>query len=150
MITQGAEGVAHVAALMRQKILPKIADSYVATDVQMTAMLLDLISEDFDRSVDVMLRDERHMQELLRLSLPWLDSPLSAGVQACLERAGPEDFRVRTLSNRADRDMTVFIAVHACIEQASELERNGARKLEHLLWQFIEDYVERRRYVANI
>ncbi|MNV41856.1 hypothetical protein D3C71_1335070 [compost metagenome] len=150
MIVHGSEGIAHVAALVRQSLLPKAADPYFATDVRMTAMLLDLISEDYERSVDVMWRDQREMKPLLLQAQPWLSEELRERVQRCLEEAQQEDLRVSVLSRHADRAMVIFIEVHASVEQAARQGRADARALENVVWRFIEDYTERRRYHADI
>lgn len=150
MIVHGSESIDHVASLIRQKLLPKISDAYMATDVKMLAMLLDLISEDYDRNVDVLLRDQQQLQLLLRQTLTWLNDPLAASVRDFLEEAPLEDMRVRTLSRRADRGMMLFIRAHANIEQASYDKRLGSEELNRLFWHFIGDYAERRRYHSDI
>lgn len=150
MIVHGSGGIAHVAAVVRHSLLPKATDPYVATDVRMTAMLLDLIGEDYERSVDVMLRDDQQMRDLFVQASPSLDATLRERVQGCLQEATPADWRVSTLSARADRTMALFIEVHAQVERQAREGRGGAETVDLALWRFIEDYAERRRYHADI
>lgn len=150
MIVHGSKGIAHVAALVRQSLLPKAVDPYFATDVRMTAMLLDLIGEDYDRSVDVMVRDQRQMGPLLQQAWPWMSKDLRERVQRCLDDAPREDLRVSVLSRHADRAIANFIEVHADVEHAARKGHAGAQTLDSAMWRFIEDYTERRRYHADI
>lgn len=147
MIVKGSEGIRHVALHIRNGLLPSAADTYIASDMRFTAMCLDLIAEDFDRAVDVLLADREEMLAIFAdASGSWSD-PLQARIVERLQKR-PTDYRVQTLSELADSDMAVLIALHAQCEEAGKIP--SALGLADRIWTFLGHYAERRRYRSPI
>jgi hypothetical protein len=149
MIVKGSEGIAHVAKHIREYLLPKTTDAYVSRDIDLTAMLLDMISEDYDRAVDVLLADREEICAIFRQALPVVDDQLRERIEQSLSTEVC-NMRVRLLTERADTDMKVLIALHEVVDDAEEKEEAWITTINLDIWQFIENYASRRAYLSPI
>jgi hypothetical protein len=149
MIVMGSDGICHVAQHVRQELLPAISDPYLTADLRFTAMCLDLIAEDYDRAVDVMVADREEIAKIFEMVLPHLEGELHARVSL---RLGCEtkDLRVRSLTQRADQDMSVLIELHCASEDGEQTGRAWTADLNAKIWRFIENYAQRRKYHSPI
>lgn len=149
MIVMGKEGVGHLAKHLRQDLLSSISDPHMLADLRLMAVCIDLISEDFDRAVDVLAADREDLCVIFRQAAAFVDAPFRAALRERLE-IETKGLRVAALMARSDRDMSVMIELH---QQAELAEQNGkawAAELNSLIWRFIEDYAARRAYQSPV
>lgn len=145
MIGEGATGIRHAASHVRDGIAARADDPAAAAELRLVAQQFDMIAEDFERAADNLVRDRAELDAFFASALPHLDGGLvEAVVAARAEEVA--DLRVSTLMARADRDMRVFISVHARIDEAAAEGLPWAVALGDAAWAFIDGYLERRRY----
>lgn len=144
MIAHGAEGIGHIADVIEQNLLPLATDPTVRGEVRVTAMLVRLAAEDYDRAVDVLARDRRDLEVLFRAALPHLDGDLARRTADRLcDR--PESLRVSILQQRSDEDLRVLTAIHQVAEQNPDASEVLSR-----IWQFLDAFAERRRFETPV
>ena len=149
MIVMGSDGIRHLAGHVRETLMPSTSDPYAISNLRYTAMCLDLIAEDYDRAVDVLSADREEIAKIFARAFPNLKSALRDDVSARLA-SKPKNLRVQILSQRADDDMRVLIELHREIEEAERLGEPWATDLDAEIWQFLENYAERRIYRSLI
>lgn len=147
MIAEGSIGIRHSAQYLRDEILGRITDPALASELHLIAQQFDIIAEDYDRVVDNLVLDNVELIDFFKCAFPYLDEEASklANVRLTDRVSG---LRVSSLIKRADRDMLAFIAVHASIERAKVEGHDWAVMLNRRAWQFLQNYLERRRYRA--
>jgi hypothetical protein len=145
MITEGSWGLRFLGEIVRNEVQSKCSDAFTATDVRMIAMMSDLLSEDFDRAADVLVKEREALEAFFIESLPNLPEALALRVKERLAH-GVDDLRIATLGLRADADLSVFIALHETVEAACQAGEPWATSLEDAAWRLIGDYAEHRAY----
>jgi len=150
MIPKGAEGISHIASRLVVDLLPKADDEYMAADLVMTADLIKLVAQDYDRAVDVLAMDHHDLCAILHEAAPQLNSsPLSRRIEEALA-SEPRSQRVSDLTERADNTMKVLIDLHQVLE--NDMGHEGtewAARVNLKIWRFLEAYVARRMYQSN-
>lgn len=167
MITGGAEGVGHIADVIERDLLPLAEDATRRAEIRVTAQLVRLAAEDYDRAVDVLMADRADLEPVLRDALPLLTrsgtgspDPAAADTAAAdiaaadtaladdvRERLAdrPDGYRVSVLRARSDRDLRVLDAVHEALEG-----RPDAADLVLRIWQVLHGHAARRRFETPI
>ena len=112
-------------------------------------MLLDMISEDYDRVVDVLLADREEICAIFRQALPVVDDQLRQRIEQSLS-SEVRNMRVQSLTERADMDMKVLITLHEVVDDAEEKEEAWITTINLDIWKFIENYASRRVYLSPI
>jgi hypothetical protein len=150
MIPKGAEGIAHLGTRIMADLIPKASDSYTIADLAMTASLIDMIGQDYDRAVDVLVSDDFEMRPIIEDGARHLgDGPLKQRIVAALA-SRPASLRVHELSAHADAMLKVLVDLHDAIEQADSQGAPWAFALNLRMWAFLDAYVQKRVYRAGI
>ena len=149
MIVKGSIGIANLATYLRQKVLASISDSQTSSDLQLTAVCIDLISEDFDRAVDILLRDRMELCGIFELAVAHVQSPLADALHSRV-CAKVDNFRVQTLTEVSDQDISALIALHEAVEVSKQAKEAWAPEVDARSWRFIEDYAARRAYQSPV
>ena len=150
MIPHGAQGVGHIAQHMMTVLAPNVGDAYMAADLGMTASLIAMVAQDYDRAVEVLVADLDQTGPLLREAAPHLGGPALALAIADLIGAPPPGLRVSALSARADAAMSLLIDVHERVERAEAAGEAWAAPLNRRIWGFLDDYGARRAYSSPL
>lgn len=146
MIPKGGEGVAHFATRIMTDLIPKAADAYTVADLGMTAELLRMVAQDFDRAVDNLMADLSGIQSICGEALPVvIDAGLRERMRVVAD-AAPVSFKVQPLSAQADEAMRVLIDLHAHVETAERDGAGWAGPVKGRIWSFLEDHVARGVY----
>ncbi len=150
MIPKGAEGIAHIATRIMADLIPKTTDSYTIADLAMTASLIDMIGQDYDRAADVLVGDDADMRPILRDGLDHVvEGVLKQRIVAALA-SRPASLRVQDLSAHADAMLKVLVDLHAAIEVAERQGAAWASEVNLRMWTFLDGYVEKRAYRSGL
>lgn len=145
MIAQAATGIRHAGDYVRNTLMPAVDDRFLADDLRLVAQQYDLIAEEFDRAVDNLMRNRSELTALFEAAAPHLEGTLRTKAQAALDDT-VDGFRVSDLTARADRDLAVFIELHAWIEDRLAADEPWAAALHQMAWAFLDARLERGRY----
>jgi len=130
-----------IAASLLMEIAPKISDDYTQRNSALTAMLLQIAAEEWDRAAARRVEENRAMRQLFAEAAPEIDDP---DLRARLEAAsGEEDesLRISDLNRGNDRLRTLLIELHAHLE---EIDSDTARRIEAAIWQELRISTERQ------
>ena len=145
MIARGSDGLSHFANFVRTALLPNAPDAFVATDVRLTAMMLDLLAEDFDRAADIFVKERAAIIAFFEQARPFMDGDLAARLDSSLARS-LGDLRISSLSEGSDSDLRLLILVHTAIEEAVDRGESWAADLNSAAWRVIDAHVASRAY----
>jgi hypothetical protein len=149
MIPQGIDGIRHIATRILNHHIPNFEDGYTAADFLIISELINFIAQDFDRAVDVLVRDHADMLDLMREAEPHItDKTLKVRIGEALTREA-KSLRVADLNERGDFVMKVLIDLHATIEQAADEGAKWASQLNDRMWRFLGDHVTRHSYQSG-
>jgi hypothetical protein len=127
-------------------VAPLIPVEYAQKNTQLAAMLLMATVEEWDRSVERRVEENRALRALFRDALPRVADPdlcerleeaaADPGLPLRVSAQGPENDRLRAL----------LIELHAHVE---ELDSAEARRLEDAIWDELRRSTERRRLTIS-
>ena len=144
MITSGSTSIEHVATVIEERLLLTATDPQVQADARLSAMLVRLVAEDFDRAADVLVTDRRELEPVLESCAAAVPEVLRREISARLLDTGCS-LRISDLRVRSDRDLRVLARVHD--EVADRVESGDADPgLLDLLWHYLDAFTARRRY----
>jgi hypothetical protein len=150
MIPKGAAGVGHIASRLVADLMPRASDLYMATDLAYLSLLLAMVAQDYDRSADVFVAEEREIVPILRDAAPHLnDETLRTRIAAAIDHP-PKSLRVSDLTARSDTLLRLLIDVHAEVEVAEADGAAWASELNKQIWRFLEAHASRRAYEVPV
>jgi hypothetical protein len=150
MIPRGAEGINHLAERMVADLIPKAPDAYTMADIGLTAALVRMVAQDYDRAADTLVTEMGEMRDIFEYVLPHLtDAAFRARLEALVD-AGDGSLRIAALSERHDAMMRVLIEMQAGAEDGEAAGVAWAGPLNGRIWTFLEGYVARRAYDAAL
>lgn len=123
------------------KIMPHVGLEYVQRDVQLMALALTAMAEEYDRAAEVRFSENRDMRELFAAAAGRIgDEVLSSRLKEAGE-SSDESLRVSTLNKENARLRELLIELHATVEESEE---DGAREIETEIWRTLRSSTERR------
>lgn len=126
-----------LAGMLREDVVPALT-GFRAGNVGMTAAMLDMIAEEWDRAADRLVRENAQMRPLIERCAGFLGQ----------SRTLPEDtgsLRITELTRTNDALRGHLIDVHAALEQDAS---GAAAALESEIWDFLRSSVEHRRIAS--
>ena len=146
MIPLGAQGIAHLATRLMTETAAKAPDAYMAADLGLTAALIGMVAQDYERAAEVLTLDREEIRPLLAAARPHLaGEALRARIDGVLT-AAPASLRISDLTTLADRAMGVLIETHAAVEDAQAAGEAWAGPVGDEIWRFLERHVARHAY----
>lgn len=129
------------AMLLATKFMPQIKTEIGQKELGLTALLLGVVSEEFDRAASRRIEENRGLRKLFSEAIPVVeDLSLKDRLK---EAAGlvEEDFRISALDKLNSDLLSIFIDLHSHIET---LEGEDARRIEEAIWEELAAYTKRR------
>lgn len=146
MIPKASKGIANLAARIGEGLAAQAGDAYLATDLRLSAALISMIAQDYDRAADVLIAEHAPVVELLRQSLPHIaDEGLADQVRQAIAFE-LRSHRVADLNERADQIMKALIKVHEAADRANERHEPWAHAFNLQIWSFLERWSAARAY----
>jgi hypothetical protein len=146
MISQGSQGLAHIATRIVRDLLPMANGPYMATDLALIAGFLNLLSQDYDRAAEVLTLEYADIITVVRAARSLLSDELLQQRIDALTALEPTSLRIADLTARTDTALRVLIEVHAAVETAADSGIPGAADLNLQIWAFLEQQLQRRAY----
>ncbi len=130
-----------IAASLLTEIAPKISDDYVMRNSALSAMLLQIAAEEWDRAAARRVEESRALRRLFAEAAPEVeDRALRARLEAASE-GEEESLRIADLDRGNDELRSLLIELHAHLE---EVDTENARRIEAAIWQELRTSTERR------
>jgi FKBP-type peptidyl-prolyl cis-trans isomerase (trigger factor) len=130
-----------IAASLMSEVAPKISDDYTQRNSMLTAMLLQIAAEEWDRAAARRVEENRALRRLFAEAAPEIeDRELRARLEAASEEA-EESVRISDLNRSSDRLRELLIELHAHLE---EIDSENARRIEAAIWEELRVSTERR------
>ena len=137
--------LAQTAQVMLQSYAPQATNSYLTSQIAMSAMLLSAAVEEWDRAAQRRVEENRAIRDLFRgASSLGLDAGL-AGRLAGLAAADDADLRISALEAGNAALRAALIDLHAAVEGRAD---PAARALNDAIWRELSASTERRRSAA--
>lgn len=123
-------------------VVPNVSPSYRQSSVGVTAMLLGMVREEWDRVADRRVEENAALRALFRESLSAVsDANLRGRLEAAAETRDPS-YRVSDLERGNEALRALLIELHAHVELEKGAE---ARKVEDAIWRELSASTERRK-----
>ena len=130
-----------IAASLVAEVAPKISDDYTQRNSMLTAMLLQIAAEEWDRAAARRVEENGALRRLFDAAAPEIGDP---GLRARLEAASGEEeesLRISDLNRSNDGLRTLLIELHTHVE---EIDTETARRIEAAIWRELRVSTERR------
>ncbi len=130
-----------IAASLLTEIAPKISDDYVMRNSALTAILLQIAAEEWDRAAARRVEENGALRRLFAEAAPEVeDRELRARLEAA-SGGEEESLRIADLDRSNDALRSLLIELHAHLE---EVETENARRIESAIWRELRTSTERR------
>lgn len=137
--------LAQTVQAMLQGFAPQAATPYAASQIGMTAFVLSMAVEDFDRVAQRRVEENRAIRGLFRRAADLGLEPGLAGRLAALAAGADDDLRISALDAGAAALRAALIDLHAAIETRIDPE---AKALNEGIWRELAASTERRRFAG--
>ncbi len=130
-----------IAASLMTEMAPKISDDYTQRNSMLTAMLLQMAAEEWDRAAARRVEENRALRRLFAEAAA---ETHDLGLRARLEAASREEeggFRISELNRSNDGLRRLLIELHSHVE---EIDGEAARRIEAAIWKELRISTERR------
>lgn len=130
-----------IATSLMTEMAPKISDDYTQRNGMLTAMLLQIAAEEWDRAAARRVEENGAMRRLFAEAAAEVRDP---GLRARLETAsgeGEESLRIADLDRSNAGLRALLIELHAHLE---EIDTETARRIEAEIWRELRVSTERR------
>jgi FKBP-type peptidyl-prolyl cis-trans isomerase (trigger factor) len=130
-----------IAASLMSEVAPKISDDYTQRNSMLTAMLLQIAAEEWDRAAARRVEENGALRRLFAEAAPEIED---RELRARLEAASGEEeesVRISDLNRSNDRMRRLLIELHAHLE---EIDTETARRIETAIWEELRVSTERR------
>jgi len=132
-----------IAASLMTEMAPKISDDYTQRNSMLTAMLLQMAAEEWDRAAARRVEENRALRRLFADAAAEIDDP---GLRARLEAASREEeegLRISELNRSNEGLRRLLIELHSHVE---EIDSEAARRIEAAIWKELRISTERRAF----
>jgi hypothetical protein len=130
-----------IAASLLLEIAPKISDDYTQRNSALTAMLLQIAAEEWDRAAARRVEENRAMRQIFADAAPEIDDPDLRPRLQTASRQEDESLRISDLNRDNDALRALLIELHAHVE---EIDSASARRIEAEIWRELRTSTERR------
>ena len=135
-----------VAMTLGMKYLPMLDTEHAQSNMGLTAMMLGMVAEEFDRAAHRRIEENRELRKIFSAAVTVVtDEDLKKRLQAASENK-TNDYTVKTLDKLNCELLEVLIDLHAHVE---ELEGEDARKINDAIWDEMEKAVKRREFTSG-
>jgi hypothetical protein len=143
-VKPGVEKVLEVlAGSFMIEIAPHVAPSYRQSSVGVSAILLTMVREEWDRAAARRVEENAALRALFRDAAPVVsDTELRHALETAAAEREP-DVRITTLDAANDRLRELLIALHAHVE---DLGSADAKRIDDAIWKELAASTERRRF----
>jgi len=133
------------AMLLATKFMPQLAEDIGQKELGLTAMLLGVVSEEFDRAASRRIEENKGLRKLFSLAIDVVeDNELKNRLKEATGFA-EENFLISALDKLNIDLLRLFIGLHSHIET---LEGSDARRIEKAVWQELAVYTKRREFAV--
>jgi len=138
--------LADFAARFAGEIAPQVQPAYLAAAIGMSAGILGMIAEDWDRSASRRVEENRAVRGLFRDAAGLgLEAGLAARL-AALAEGNDDDLRLSALEAGNEALRAALIDLHAAVEA---MEGAAAKALNDAIWRELSASTQRRRLSAG-
>lgn len=132
-----------MAALMRD-IAPEVQTPFGQQSVGLTAMVLSLLAQEWDRAAARLVDENAAVAALLsRARQVVAGEALHERIDVAVAEASGRDLRLSALQAKNDALRSLLIDVHTAVERASG---EAARELDMLIWNELRESTRRRHF----
>jgi hypothetical protein len=131
--------------VLATQYLPMLETEHARAELGLTALVMGVISEEFDRAAHRRVEENREIRKIFKQAGGAVQDP---DLRKRLETASgeiEEDFHVSAMDRMNCDLQDLFIQLHAHVEI---LEGKEARLLEETIWKEIENQVKRREFLT--
>lgn len=131
--------------VLATKYMPLLETDHARAELGLTALILGVISEEFERVAHRRIEENREMRNIFQKAVSVVaDNDLKKRLAEASEKI-EVDFHTSALDKLNCELQEVFIDLHAHLE---DLEGTQARELEAAVWQELEKRVQRREFMT--
>jgi hypothetical protein len=130
-----------IAASLMTEMAPKIADDYTQRNGMLTAMLLQIAAEEWDRAAARRVEENDAMRQLFAEAAAEVRDPDLRARLETASRADEESLRIADLDRSNATLRALLIELHAHLE---EIDSEAARRIESEIWRELRISTERR------
>ena len=131
--------------VLATKYMPVLETDHAKAEIALTALVLGVISEEFERAAHRRIEENREMRKIFEKAVSVVtDKELKKRLSEASEKT-EFDFHISALDKLNCELQAVLIDLHAHIE---EIEGPEARNMETMIWQELENRVARREFMT--
>ena len=128
------------------EIAPQVQPAYLASAIGMSAGILGMIAEDWDRAASRRVEENRAVRGLFADAAGLALEPGLAARLAALAEGNDDDLRLSALEAGNEALRAALIDLHAAVEG---MEGSAAKGLNDAIWRELAASTERRRMSAG-
>ena len=134
-----------LGTVLATKYMPMLETDHARAEMGLTALILGVISEEFERVAHRRIEENRELRKIFKEAVQIVtDGDLKNRLVEASEKM-EVDFHTSALDQLNCELQEVFIELHAHVE---DLAGPDARALEEIIWQEIEKRVKRREFMT--
>jgi len=131
--------------LLATKFMPQLTEEMGQKELGLTTLLLDVVSEEFDRAASRRIEENKGLRKLFSEAVSVVeDNTLKNRLKEAADLV-EDDFRISALDKLNTDLFLVLIDLHSHIET---LEGDDARIIEKAIWQELDAYTKRREFMV--
>jgi len=137
-----------VAAALMTQIMPEVRTPIAVQTVTLSAALLSMVAQEFDRASSRLVDEDRAVRTLLSDARGIIeDATLRSRIGAEIADPIEHDLHVSALQGANDRLRALLIDVHAAIE---EIPGEAAMNLNDRIWDELRESTRRRHLASGL
>jgi hypothetical protein len=138
--------LADFAARFAGEIAPRVQPAYLASAIGMSAGILGMIAEDWDRAAARRVEENRAIRRLFQLAAGLALEPALAARLAELGQTNDDDLRLSVLETANEVLRAALIDLHAAVEA---MDGGPAKALNDAIWAELSASTLRRKLAAG-
>jgi hypothetical protein len=138
--------LADFAARFAGEIAPQVQPAYLASAIGMSAGILGMIAEDWDRAAARRVEENRAIRRLFQLAAGLTLEPALAARLAALGQTNDDDLRLSALEAGNEALRAALIALHTAVEG---MDGGPAKALNDAIWAELSASTLRRKMTAG-
>jgi hypothetical protein len=138
--------LADFAARFAGEIAPQVQPAYLAAAIGMSAGILGMVAEDWDRAASRRVEENRAIRRLFQLAAGLTLAPDLAARLAALGQTNDDDLRLSALEAGNEALRAALIELHAAVEV---MDGGAAKALNDAIWMELSASTLRRKMSAG-
>ncbi len=130
-----------IAASLMTEVAPKISDDYTQRNSMLTAMLLQIAAEEWDRAAARRVEENGALRRLFAEAAAEIEDRELRGRLEAASGEVEESLRIADLNRSNDGLRALLIELHAHLE---EIDTEAARRIEAAIWRELRVSTDRR------